>query len=362
MINERAETAYWDWKYCISYRKLREMLPGIGVNVVHPSFNTERIHIIKKVAMVASGFIQISNDKRLNMGFKHWLMGWEPSDIGIYTEVFEEYGGCINTSPDVVRFFMRHSALKFSFWHYRQEHGITAAYFLVEEKTLGLNIWRDYPISFDEVIIPVSPQQRVWLPDRTNRLSSALKHNIINASFALRGKQKVCLVKDEFSARTIKKRNGELKKFLNAGGCVYQLTDISPREAAELYVRLFKLRFTDTVSCYDVDKMTTLLSEISHMVHGNVLFFRESPCAIDLMLASESKRNLYFDVPNGGFDPQFSHLSPGSLVMWKNICDARKLSLQKRKDMIFSIGSYEKNWDYKLRWANTIRTGKVWMF
>lgn len=296
------------------------------------------------------------------MGFKHWLMGWEHSDFDTYKEVFQEYGGSINTNPDVVEFFMRHSTLKFRFWHYRQDHCITAAFFLVDDKTLGLNVWRDYPISFDEIIIPVAPQQKVWLPNRTNRLSSALKRNVVNASFLFREKRKICLVKENFSAKTIKKRKGELKKFLSTGGQIYRLADLSPREIAELYVRLFKLRFTDTVSCYDVDKMTTLLSEINHMVYGNVLFFNGLPCSIDLMLAASSKQSLYFDVPNGGLDPQFSHLSPGSMVMWANICDARRLSQQQEKKMTFSIGSYEKNWDYKLRWANTIRTGNVLIF
>lgn len=296
------------------------------------------------------------------MGFKHRLMGWECSDIDTYAEVFREYGGCVNTSPDVVKFFMRHSKLKFRFWHYRHEHGIMAAYFLVEDKGLGLNVWRDYPISFDEIIIPISPQQKLWLPDRTNRLSSTLKSNIINASFAFREKRKICLIKEEFSTKTIKKRNGEMNKFLRSGGQIFPLSELSPREIAELYVRLFKLRFTNTVSCYDVDKMTTLLSEINHMVHGNLLFFNGLPCSIDLMLVAESKKNLYFDVPNGGLDPQFSYLSPGSMVMWANICDARRLSQQKGKKMTFSIGSYEKNWDYKLRWANAIPTGKVLIF
>ncbi|MCT4737242.1 Mig-14 family protein [Raoultella ornithinolytica] len=293
------------------------------------------------------------------MGFKHQLLGWERSSFDTYTEVFQEYGGSINTSPEMVEFFMRRHALKFRFWHYQQEEGIIAAYFLAEDKTMGLNVWRDYPLSFDEIIIPVSPQKKVWLPDSTNRLSSVLKANVVNASFALRRKRKICHIKDNFSAKTIKKRKGELKKFLSMGGECHSLTDLSAREIAELYVRLFKLRFADTIRCYDVDKLTILLSEVNHMVYGNVLFFNNTPCSIDLMLGAESKRNLYFDVPNGGIDPKFSYLSPGSLVMWANICVARSLSQQREKKMTFSIGSYEKNWDYKLRWADTYRTGKV---
>ncbi|WP_417648763.1 GNAT family N-acetyltransferase, partial [Enterobacter hormaechei] len=161
--------------------------------------------------------------------------------------------------------------------------------------------------------------------EKTNRLSSDNRANIINSAFIYRTKRQVCRVKDSFSAKTTKKRNSELRKFLSQGGESYRLADISAGEIAQLYVHLFKLRFADRVRCYDRQKIFELLSSVRHMIFGNVMFFAGVPCAIDLVLAASSENMIYFDVPNGGVDPQFSQYSPGSLLMWSNISDARRI-------------------------------------
>lgn len=104
------------------------------------------------------------------------------------------------------------------------------------------------------------------------------------------------------------------------------------------------------------------LSAVPHLIFGNVLFYANTPCAIDLVLSANSDTMVYFDVPNGGVDPQYSAFSPGSMLMWANISDARNLCTSQDKEMVYSIGLYEKNWEYKLRWADTAKTGKVISF
>jgi len=94
------------------------------------------------------------------------------------------------------------------------------------------------------------------------------------------------------------------------------------------------------------------------MIFGHVLFIDDKPCAIDLILYGESDNAVYFDVPNGGVDTRFSNLSPGSVIMWKNIQSAREFCYQKNKPMRFSIGALDERWTYKLRWADAHFTGK----
>ncbi|EMB2344127.1 GNAT family N-acetyltransferase [Klebsiella pneumoniae] len=296
------------------------------------------------------------------MGIRHALFGWERSDFSIYREAFFKYGGSVNTHPDVVRFFMESKKITFRFWHYRRNGKVTAAYFDCGDGHLGLNVWRDYPVSCDEVIIPVAPEQKIILPQKTNRLSAVHRRSIRNASFALRQKRKVCLVRETFSAKTTRKRNSELRKFLATGGETLPLKAMSPRDIADLYVYLFRLRFADRVRCYDKNRIEEMLSALPHMIFGNALFYKGAPCAVDLILFGESEDALYFDVPNGGLDPALRQFSPGSLLMWKNISDARALCESRSKKMVFSIGLYEKNWDYKLMWADACPTGRTLIF
>lgn len=293
------------------------------------------------------------------MSLKHTIMGWVPCNYDVYAAAYYKFSGSVNMHPDMVMFFMNQGRMKFQFWHYCQNGITTAAYFTVDNKNIGLNVWREYPVSFDEIMLPVAAEQKIWLPEKTNRLSSDNRANIINSAFIYRTKRQVCRVKDSFSAKTTKKRNSELRKFLSQGGESYRLADISAGEIAQLYVHLFKLRFADRVRCYDRQKIFELLSSVRHMIFGNVMFFAGVPCAIDLVLAASSENMIYFDVPNGGVDPQFSQYSPGSLLMWSNISDARRICAIQNKKMAFSIGMYEKNWEYKLRWSEATKTGKV---
>ncbi|EKY3917385.1 GNAT family N-acetyltransferase [Enterobacter hormaechei] len=296
------------------------------------------------------------------MGIRHRLFGWESSDFNVYQDTFRKYGGSINTHPDVVRFFMGNSKSTFRFWHYKRNGEVIAAYFDDGSKNVGLNIWREYPVSYDEIVIPVAPGQKVVFPQKTNRLSSVHCGSILNANYSLRQKRKICLVRESFSAKTARKRNSELRKFLSTGGEIYKLNGMPAQDIADLYVHLFKLRFAGDVRCYDKNRIEEMLSALPHMVFGNALFYKGAPCAIDLVLCGENEDNFYFDVPNGGLDPAFKEFSPGSLLMWKNISDARELCESLNKKMVYSIGLYEKNWSYKLMWADAYPTGKALMF
>ena len=96
------------------------------------------------------------------------------------------------------------------------------------------------------------------------------------------------------------------------------------------------------------------------MMFGYVLFWNNKPCAIDIVLKSESSCNVYYDVPNGAIlnDDSCMKLSPGSVLMWSNINKARKYCYENNKKMIYSIGAFRPEWKYKLLWSTPFKIGK----
>lgn len=46
------------------------------------------------------------------------------------------------------------------------------------------------------------------------------------------------------------------------------------------------------------------------------------------------------------------NLSPGSILMWLNVNNAKSYCQAKNKKFIFSIGALRPEWEYKLRWAD----------
>ncbi len=72
---------------------------------------------------------------------------------------------------------------------------------------------RILPLSSDEVLIPLAPKLRYFLPERTNKLSIYHRSQIINATWSIARKKQNCLVKDNFSSKLGKTVVMSIKNF-----------------------------------------------------------------------------------------------------------------------------------------------------
>ncbi|EEJ1433897.1 antimicrobial resistance protein Mig-14 [Salmonella enterica] len=280
---------------------------------------------------------------------KRIITHWETSSFSTYRDTFEQYGGSVNMHPDVVEYFMKHHNWKFSFFHYKKYGEIKGAYFVCNNQNIGILMRRTFPLSSDEVLIPLDPELRCFLPERTNKLSVYHRSQIINATWHLARKKQNCLIKDTFSSKFGKNRRNEYQKFLRNGGSVKSLDHFSGDELAQIYQSLFRSRFGDTLPCYPSDNLTDFFSHLRHLLYGCVLYVENAPCAFDIVLKAESRLSVYFDVPNGGVKKEYMNLSPGSILMWLNVNNAKSYCQEKNKKFIFSIGALRPEWEYKLR-------------
>lgn len=260
--------------------------------------------------------------------------------------------------PDVIEFARSRLGLSVEYFHTIQNGEVVGAYPVVNNEMLGARIWQRYPVSYDETVIPLAPECRIMLPERSNRISPYQQFNFTNVNYTIARKNAICIVKNTFSTKTEKNRRNEYNRFIRAGGKCMDQSCFTNEELSDIYIALFKARFHDSIKCYDKNDILDIIKYLRHLVFGNVLFIDDQPCAFDLIFYGESERLLYFDVPNGGLDTRFSHLSPGSVLMWKNIQAARNVCGKKNRPMRFSIGALDKEWAYKLRWANSSITGK----
>lgn len=289
------------------------------------------------------------------------MYGWRESDAATYRKCYQQYGGSINMHPDVLDFVIERTGQSIRYFQREDQNEVIGGYAVIDEKHVGAKIWDKYPISYDDVLFPVAERCRAMFPERCNRISPTLKNNLLNINYKIARKGTVCIVKDSFSSKTEKNRRNEFRRFVDAGGVCIDQAAFCASELADLYVTLFNARFAGEIRCHDKADLADSFERLRHLIFGNVLFIKDKPCAIDLVYCAESEKMIYFDVPNGGVDPSWSHLSPGSLLMWKNIQAARSHCDKKQKKMIFSIGALEEKWAYKLRWANVQKTGKPFL-
>lgn len=288
------------------------------------------------------------------------IFGWKKSNIDVYKLAYEKFGGGVNNHPEILQYLINKKICKIKFYHYKKNDVIEGAYFKNEKGKIGLDVWRTYPVTYDEIVLPLNEGMKFTIPAKSNRLSQRNSKSIYNSSFSRSSKNEVCLIKDSFTKKTQKTRRNEYNKFISAGGSVRDVCELTPAELADIYIFLFKKRFENNVICYEKQVLVDIISRFNHMIFGHVLFVNGvSPIAYDLIFKAECHKWVYFDVPNGGVDPDFSHLSPGSVLMWLNITLAQKLCQEKNKKMYFSLGLYKPAWDYKLRWCEKIKLGKV---
>ncbi|WP_286347895.1 antimicrobial resistance protein Mig-14 [Escherichia coli] len=297
--------------------------------------------------------MSIKNIKRI-------ITAWKPSTFETYKKTFEKYGGSVNMHPDVVSYFMIHHDWKFDFFHYEKDGDIKGSYFLYNGKQIGIMARRSYPLSSDEVLIPFSPHARCFFPDKTNKLSIINKQNIINATWKIARKKQNCIIKESFSPKFEKTRRNEIQRFIRNGGEIKCISQLSDKEISSSYISLFHSRFGGTLPCYEYDNLLMFISHLRELMFGHVLFWDNKPCAIDIVLKSESSCNVYYDVPNGAVlnDENCMKLSPGSVLMWLNIDKARRYCQDNNKKMIYSIGAFRPEWKYKLLWSVPCKVGK----
>ncbi|WP_026042693.1 GNAT family N-acetyltransferase [Pantoea sp. A4] len=283
--------------------------------------------------------------------------GWEECDLTAYTQIYNTFGGSFCTHPRVLSYLSERESLSVQYYLKCSASGPVAAVFSVngslEYKNPGI------PFVFDDLILPVKPGVKVMLPFKTKRLSPYSQTSVRNSIRHNLFKKKIAHIKSDFSAKSVKKRNGEVRRFQQNGGVIEDVTAFSPGEISTIYHQLFNLRWQNTVKCINRDVLHETFTEFRDMIFGKVLFVNDTPCAFDLNYKVECPSWYYFEDFNGGLDPQFKSLGIGSVLLWENIREAKALSASANKKCIFSLGAYNQAWQYKKQWCDIMPSGRT---
>lgn len=290
----------------------------------------------------------------------HMTNGWILSDFNTYETAYSQFGGSICSHPDIIRFLSSKGAVC-SFYEYRRKGELICATYATD-KDISID-GAAYPFLFNNIIIPYNKQsKKISLPFKTKHLSTYHAGDFYNCTYWKGLKRKTCEVKHDFSVATHKKRRQAVKKFYQAGGECLTIDHFSNEELSDIYCTLFKLRWGSSLPCYPREILSEVLSELRHLVFGHVLLIQGKPCAYDLVFQAECKEWYFFDCVNGGYDPAYSDLSVGSILMYLNIQKAKELCQAADVKMIFTLGMDNPKWQYKYQWCNSHILGRSLVF
>ncbi|MBI6548045.1 GNAT family N-acetyltransferase [Xenorhabdus lircayensis] len=289
---------------------------------------------------------------------KALLSGWKECGFEQYKEAYALFGGCASTHPNIISFLDRHLDGKFCFYIKKTKTEIKGACFSFNNKKLIEDMQTSYLVSYDEIVFPIAMDAKIFLPVKSKRLSPIHKDNFINTSYSPRfNKRKICLIKDSFSYKTRRNRSNEINKFKRAGGEIRPSSEFSAEELVNIYIDLYQKRWNYSYSEEQKTHLLEMYSELREHMFGNVLLINGKPCAYDFVLWADSPKWISFDAINGGYDPEYAHLSVGSILMWVNTQEAKALCQQGDKTMRYSLGN--PTFEYKNRWCETLPLGKV---
>ncbi|PHM72728.1 GNAT family N-acetyltransferase [Xenorhabdus kozodoii] len=284
--------------------------------------------------------------------------GWKECNLEQYKEAYAHFGGCTLTHPNIISFLNKHLDGQFCFYIKKTGSAIKGAFFSCENNKLVEEMQDRYPISYDEIIFPVAEDAKLFLPVKSKRLSPIHKNNFINASFnSLLSKRKICLIKDSFSYKTRRNRSNEINKFKRAGGEIRPSSEFRAEDLVDIYIDLYQKRWNFSHSEEQRKSLLEMYTELREHIFGNVLLINGKPCAYDFVLWADSPKWVSFDAINGGYDPEYAHLSVGSILMWANIQEAKALCQQRDKTLRYSLGN--PTLEYKNRWCETLPLGRV---
>ncbi|PHM67954.1 hypothetical protein [Xenorhabdus kozodoii] len=280
------------------------------------------------------------------------MFGWKSANFDNYKEAYELYGGGISTSPEVLQFLHYRFNLNEKYFVKTDNKGnilasicVWDSNYLAGDPSVSQKISNPYPVCPYEIIFPSKSDSRYILPFKSKFLSNKNSINVINSSHALNASREICLV-NNVSGKTRNTRNRELNRFLKSGGSLINICDIMTDEFIDIYDELFFMRRKSHI---DKIAIKELLDEIPSLKFGSILFWNDSPVAVQFVIKKQCINWINFDFINTGRDMRFKDDSIGTIAMWVNVKDAIALSEEKGIEMRFSFG--RPTFDYKDRWC-----------
>jgi len=294
------------------------------------------------------------------------LFGWVEADSSDYRLAYQTLGGNFSTHPDALEFQHRHADLQPRYFVSRHpDNHIQGAICFWRDKIVANSLptrsmlkESGIPVPSDELLLPIECQ--LMLPAYLKTLSALHAQQVINSSVKMNSGREICLAKGMgeggFSRKAKYSRKRELNKFLEAGGEVRPHCDFNSKELIDIYFELYHMRRGK----YPLNRELNVLfvEGLRNNIFGNILFFKGTPCAFQLIVMAESPNWITFDYINIGVDQQFSEYSPGSILSWINISEAWDLCQKKGKVMRYSFGNPSSS--YKDQWCYRESLRRVW--
>jgi hypothetical protein len=287
--------------------------------------------------------------------------GWEPLEAASYRETWQRYGGSVITHPQVVERLSALAGIPVRYLGRRVDNQLVAAiptwgrHLALSRRVLKRRGQRNlFDLGNAEVILPVAPGARIQLRHRGDYLSEL---NLRGCNGLRQKTEQLALARapEELSKKFRYNQRREQRMFEEAGGVVRPVHDFSSGEFAAIYTELFERRWGFEVP--GKARLADVFDLLREFLGGSMLMLDGNPVAVQVLFRVESPDWLSFEYVNGGVDPAYQHLSPGSVLSYVNTQAAWEDARSRGKALRYSFGRADR--EYKDRWCNRVAAFQV---
>ncbi|OUR68337.1 hypothetical protein A9Q80_02470 [Cycloclasticus sp. 46_83_sub15_T18] len=285
---------------------------------------------------------------------KRRMQGWSVVDRAAYLQAYQQFGGSVLSHPEVLTAIEAVADLPIQYYAFEQAGELQAVIPVwkkyIAGSKLGLKkMSRKGLVDFGnaEFILPISANTQLELPVQVDNLSRLHADNVSNAAPS---NTAICLSKphSEFSKKFRYNRKRELRLLEEQGGEIKSIDSLSNEELVDIYSRLFELRWGFKPKAYQ--GLVALLTDLRPLLFGCFIEMEGQAIAFQLIYKTECQSHISMEYVNGGVDPAFKSLSPGSVLTYLNTQQAWALSESTGKTLRYSFGKADN--EYKDRWCS----------
>ena len=283
--------------------------------------------------------------------------GWQEVNADAYASLWNHYGGSVMTWPPHVAGLAALAVIPTRSLAFPCESAITAdfsagiatwgPYLALSRQALKRYGKRDcFDLGNAEVIVPTDPQRSLSIRYRMRYVSEINLPAVRNLKPQ---KESLTLAREpeEYNKKFLYNQRRELRLFEQAGGRVQPICDLSSEQISATYSDLFEKRWGFPVPAKS--RLAEVVEIMRPYLAGSVLSVDGRPAAIQILYQVESPSWISVEYINGGVDPAFQSLSPGSVLTYLNTQAAWAHARQLGKPLRYSFGRADR--DYKLRWC-----------
>lgn len=289
--------------------------------------------------------------------FRFWReQGWISISEDEYRKAWLQFGGSVITHPDFVEQLSDLAGIQPRYLGRVDGAGVQAA-IAVWGHDLALSKdglkrhgkRRLFDLGNAEVIFPQASDVTVMLRHRMQFVSELHENR---AKGLKKQPQELALLREpeDYSKKFRYNQRREQRLLEEQGGEIVSFTELSSSEQARIYSELFEKRWGFETP--GKAKLTEVLVLLRDYIVGDFICINGQPAAAQILYRVESPDWISVEYINGGVDPAFNELSPGSVLTWVNTQKQWELAREQGKQLRYSFGRADR--EYKDRWCHRV--------